>query len=176
MVLFVGAHRPDRKPVFRVFGFPGFPVFRAFGGSGLPDNRGFGVPVCGFPGSDSGSDSGFCSGFCRGCGKVLLFRTSSAPDASGPPSGAVRDPDAGSFGRFTSGFGRSPFISDAVRGPSADSAAGCRLLLSLPAASAVVAVARDQVALHARAELVDVHLRHLFELVAQVARERGAVP
>lgn len=93
MVFFVGVHRPDRKPVFRFSGFSGFPVFRAFDGSGLPDNRGFGVPVCGFAGS------GFCSGFCRGCGKVLLFRTSSAPDASGPPSGAVRDPDAGCFGR-----------------------------------------------------------------------------
>ena len=39
MVLFVGAHRPDRKPVFRVFGFPGFPVFRVFRCSGRSAGR-----------------------------------------------------------------------------------------------------------------------------------------
>ena len=41
---------------------------------------------------------------------------------------------------------------------------------------AVVAAARDDVALHARAEFVDVHLRHVVQFVPQVAGERRAVP
>jgi len=39
MVLFVGAHRPDRKPVFRVFRVFGFPGFRFSGFSGVPGVR-----------------------------------------------------------------------------------------------------------------------------------------
>lgn len=110
MVLFVGAHRPDRKPVFRFSGFSVFWVFRSSGcsaGRVCRDSGRAAGRVCrttgdsesrfaAFPGS--GSDSGFCSGFGRGCGEELLFRTSSAPDAPGPPSGAVRDPAAGCFG------------------------------------------------------------------------------
>lgn len=126
MVLFVGAHRPDRKPVFRVFrvfGFPGFRVFRCSGRSagqvcrktGDSESRfaAFPVPI---PVSVPVS--------AAAAGEELLFRTSSAPDAPGPPLGAVRDPAAGCFGCFTSGFGRSPFISDAVRGPGR-SGCGC---------------------------------------------------
>ena len=41
---------------------------------------------------------------------------------------------------------------------------------------AVVAAARQVVALHARAEFVYVHLRHVVQFVAQVAGEGGAVP
>lgn len=95
MVLFVGAHRPDRKPVFRVFRVFGRSAGRVCRTTGDSESR-----FAAFPGSgsDSGSDSGFCSGFGRGCGEELLFRTSSAPDAPGPPSGAVRDPAAGCFG------------------------------------------------------------------------------
>lgn len=91
MVLFVGAHRPDRKPVFRLFRVSGRSAGRVCRTTGDSESR-----FAAFPGS--GSDSGFCSGFGRGCGEELLFRTSSAPDAPGPPSGAVRDPAAGCFG------------------------------------------------------------------------------
>lgn len=95
MVFFVGVHRPDRKPVFRFFRCSGRSAGRVCRTTGDSESR-FAV----LPGSDSdsGSDSGFCSGFGRGCGEELLFRTSSAPDAPGPPSGAVRDPAAGCFG------------------------------------------------------------------------------
>lgn len=86
MVLFVGAHRPDRKPVFRlfrVFGFPDFPVFRAFGGSGLPGFR-----ACGGSGSPG-------------------FRVCPGSRFHGSGSSAV--PAAGCFGRFNSDAGSSPF-------------------------------------------------------------------
>ncbi len=76
MVLFVGAHRPDRKPVFR---FSGFSVFWVFRSSGCSAGR-----VC----RDSGRAADRVrrgSGFARGPGFTApglpLFRPRGASDA-----------------------------------------------------------------------------------------------
>lgn len=49
MVFFVGAHRPDRKPVFRFSGFSGVPGVRRVGFAGQPGIRSPGLRFCPVP-------------------------------------------------------------------------------------------------------------------------------
>lgn len=80
MVLFVGAHRPDRKPVFRLFRVSGRSAGRVCRTTGDSESR-----FAAFPGS--GSDSGFCSGFCRGCGGGAALQDLFGPRCTWPAFG-----------------------------------------------------------------------------------------